>query len=105
MPALPSFQLYNIELIEGKIVKRRLFTLSSAAYYITYTQKNTGSWTHWYLFDPQVTNHKQEQKIMENFSLSLIFNLKVILNISARNVNCMLSRNIDNLSGCLKMWN
>lgn len=39
MPALPSFQLDNIELIEGKIVKRRLFTFSSAACYATYIAK------------------------------------------------------------------
>lgn len=85
-------------------IKRNIFTISTTVYSATYIAKYTGSWNHWCLFDPYVTNHKHQQKVQTQ-NLPLTFNLKCILKVPTRNVDCTLSRNSECLPVCLKMWN
>lgn len=94
---IPCYIILNS--LGGQIVESIYWFINSLFCYI-HSKKSTGSWNHWYLFDPYVTNHKQHQKITESFNVTLIFNLKCILNVSATNVDSTLSRNIESLSGC-----
>lgn len=104
MQSLPYFLLYNINSFEKTNIKRNIFTISTTVYSATYIAKYTGSWNHWCLFDPYVTNHKHQQKVQTQ-NLPLTFNLKCILKVPTRNVDCTLSRNSECLPVCLKMWN
>lgn len=103
MQALPYFLLHNINPLE-KIIQRNILTISTTVCSATYIAKYTGSWNHWCLFDPYVTNHKHQQKVQTQ-NLPLIFNLKCILKVPTRNVDCTFSRNCESLHVCLKMWN